>query len=73
MIDNNLPIQFVDGGEQIVFAGNNKDEDDGHTLDGTFGLPSIVSNECEIFIDTKEDAENLIRALEKAIERGWWN
>ena len=25
-----------------------------------------------VFIDSKEDAENLIKALEKAIELGWW-
>ena len=25
-----------------------------------------------VFIDSKKDAENLIKALQKAIELGWW-
>lgn len=59
--------------DAIIYA-DIKDERDGYKLVLDSEMTHIVSSDgTSIFIDTKEDAENLIKALQKAIELGNWS
>ena len=59
--------------EAIIYA-DIKNDDDGYKLVLGHTMTSIESvNGGSIYIDTKEDAENLIKALRKAIELGNWS
>lgn len=40
---------------------------------GGYGGVQIENEHIGIEITSKEDAQNLIKALEKATELGWWN
>ena len=60
----------------ILFSGRTNDSDGCILRKRTF---VSIETDClreegdsAVFIDSKEDAENLIKALEKAIELGWW-
>lgn len=41
-------------------------------LDSNGGHAVTIQGACAVYIASKEDAQNLIKALEKAIELGWW-
>lgn len=59
--------------DSIIYA-DIKDERDAYKLVLDSEMTRIVSSDgTNIFIDTKEDAENLIKALQKAIELGNWS
>lgn len=58
-------IKFSDvkGNEDVCFLKKN-----------TFvSIETAEENDWNYYIDSKEDAQNLIKALEKAIELGWWS
>lgn len=60
--------------ERIIFA-DPVSLDSGYVLNLNFdpnGLTVIESEDSFVFIDSKEDALNLIKALQKAIELGNW-
>lgn len=60
--------------EGIIFA-DPVSLDSGYVLNLNFGpngATVIESEDSFVFIDSKEDALNLIKALEKAIELGNW-
>lgn len=58
--------------ETIIYA-DIKNGDDGYKLILNNEMSCIeTSGGSAIYIDTKEDAENLIKALQKAIELGNW-
>ena len=59
--------------EAIIYA-DVKNDFDGYKLVLDYGMTAIeASNGHSIYINTKEDAENLIKALQKAIELDNWD
>lgn len=58
--------------DSIVF-GEGEDDGDAYVLSLAGDLTRIESPNTYVFIDNKEDAKNLIKALEKAIELGTWS
>lgn len=72
MIDKNLPIKHRNGYIEIEFAEDNKDPADAYALSKGFGFISLDCSEGSVYIDSKEDAEMLIKALQKALNEGWW-
>ncbi len=73
MIDKNLPIKQEFGYTEIQFAEETKDPDDAYVLSKAYGNVSIGSDDNLVYIDSKEDAEMLIKALQKALNEGWWD
>lgn len=63
--------QQVDKIEEIIFS-DPETNDDGYVLKLDGSGSTIESNDCFIYIDSKENALNLIKALQKAIELGNW-
>lgn len=63
----------MDTGIKFIKFSDKENESDGCKLrKGRFvSIDTELDDNC-VFIDTLEDAKNLIKALEKAIELGWW-
>ena len=59
---------FVD---QIYFS--DKRYSSAYLISKTSAGVSIDTAIKSVYVETKEDAQNLIKALGKAIELGWWN
>lgn len=54
----------------IVFADCEKDGDNAYSLELSGSYTKLYSANNWLFVDSKEDAQNLIKALQKAIELG---
>lgn len=57
----------------IKFSDKENYEDAAYLKKGSFVSIHTHEDSSEpVFIDSKADAQNLIKALQKAIELGWW-
>lgn len=56
----------------IRFSDSSGSIENAELLRRYIDVVGINSEYLEIFLTSKEDAENLIKALQKAIELGWW-
>ena len=60
--------------DTIKFSDKENSEDAAYLRKGSFVSISTYYEEDTgpVFIDSETDAKNLIKALQKAIELGWW-
>lgn len=63
------------GGEKVdsIVFGTPKDECDAYILTLSGEFTKIESQDSVVYLASEEDARNLIKALEKAIELGTWS
>lgn len=59
--------------DKIKFSDKENHEDAAYLKKHSFVSIHTYEDSIEpVFIDSKADAQNLIKALQKAIELGWW-
>lgn len=73
MITIDIRKQCNEETRRIRFSDSSGSIENAELLQRYIDVVGINSEDREIFLTSKEDAENLIKALQKAIELGWWS